>query len=140
MTTPRVELEHGLKECGCIRCRKYPKCEETVFEVPVMCIRAKLQAAHDLGRDGERRFPIIKGASVPWSAMAPFERQAKENHGGQSLEKLASRGGLGRVEAWAVVNSICYYDVPKNAAELWDAWADKVNNLPPRTPHTESDP
>ena len=51
-------------------------------------------------------FPILRGytrqekerearcpRSIPWSLVAPHEEQAKRNHG-QSLEKLASRGGL----------------------------------------------
>lgn len=50
-----------------------------------------------------RRFPIIDGPSVLWSVIEPFEYQAIENHG-QTLERLASRGGLGSLEAWAVVN------------------------------------
>lgn len=32
--------------------------------------------------------------SVPWSIVAPYEAQALHNHCGQSLEKLAQRGGL----------------------------------------------
>lgn len=49
------------------------------------------------------RFPIMDGPSVLWSVIAPHEHQAIENHG-QDLRKLASRGGLGSLEAWAVVN------------------------------------
>jgi len=45
-----------------------------------------------------RLFPIQGGPAIPWSVIAPCERQAKANHG-QSLERLAKRGGLGADEA-----------------------------------------
>lgn len=52
------------------------------------------------------RFPVITTcaerrrepecpASVPWAMLAPHEAQAMGNHGGQSLARLADRGGLG---------------------------------------------
>lgn len=54
----------------------------------------------------ERRlFPILVGqrqAWVPWSVLAPHEKQAHRNHG-QSLERLAERGGLAIQEAAALV-------------------------------------
>ncbi len=50
-----------------------------------------------------RRFPIhhddrAQLDSVPWDLVAAHERQAARNHGGQSLERLAERGGLGLIE------------------------------------------
>lgn len=50
-----------------------------------------------------RQFPIHPSdrhllASVPWSLVAPHEAQARRNHGGQSLEVLAGRHGLGLIE------------------------------------------
>lgn len=64
----------------------------------------------------ERRFPILlsererKIASslgcpldVPWALLAPHEAQAASNHGGQTLDTLASRGGLGPDEMVAVI-------------------------------------
>ena len=51
----------------------------------------------------DRRFPIMRWGSIPWGVIAPHEERAKSNHGGQSLEKLASRGGLDPVEAIAVL-------------------------------------
>lgn len=39
---------------------------------------------------------------IPWSVIAPHERQARSNHG-QSLERLAERGGLGPCEAVAIL-------------------------------------
>ena len=45
-----------------------------------------------------RRFPIMGGGSIPWHLIARHEEQAKANHD-QSLERLASRGGLDQSEA-----------------------------------------
>lgn len=61
-----------------------------------------------------RQFPIagyfsrpkwkyINGTSIPWEMIAPHEKQAMANHCGQSLERLAQRGGLGACEALAVL-------------------------------------
>lgn len=41
--------------------------------------------------------------SVPWSLVAPHERQARANHS-QSLERLAERGGLSPSELVAVLS------------------------------------
>jgi hypothetical protein len=58
----------------------------------------------------ERQFPILNSdrtpdlpRSVPWSFVAPHERQAVRNHG-QTLERLAQRQGLCWVELWHVIN------------------------------------
>ena len=53
----------------------------------------------------ERRFPIMHDAeikSVPWEVMQPHELQALRNHS-QSLERLASRGGVTPEEAVAII-------------------------------------
>ena len=64
-----------------------------------------------------RRFPVLNANSrnsknyprtVPWSMLAPHEPQALKNHCGQSLEKLASRGGLSPLEIYAVVNGLTW--------------------------------
>lgn len=49
-----------------------------------------------------RRFPIMGGPSVPWSMIAPHDKQARDNHD-QSLERLAERGGLSPLEAICVL-------------------------------------
>ena len=36
---------------------------------------------------------------IPWDFIAPHDAQAQSNHGGQTLERLASRGGLAASEA-----------------------------------------
>ncbi len=54
------------------------------------------------------RFPVMTdfggGFSIPWSVVAPFERQASLNHGGQTLERLAERGGLSPRELWHMMH------------------------------------
>lgn len=67
----------------------------------------------------ERRFPIQDGPSVPWEYMAPHESMAQKNHG-QTLEHLASRGGLGCGEAELIVTGQPLW--PKLDGE-WD-WAE----------------
>ncbi len=68
--------------------------------------------------DPERRFPVIQtwgrddtGAmcslgprSVPWEVIGPHRKQAERNHCGQTLEELASRGGLSPMELWCAVH------------------------------------
>lgn len=62
----------------------------------------------------EREFPILMTPgerhqyptcprSVPWSMVAPHDAQAQKNHGGQTLARLAERGGLSPVELLAVL-------------------------------------
>lgn len=41
--------------------------------------------------------------SIPWEFIAPHERQAQINHGNQTLERLANRGGLSPDELVAVL-------------------------------------
>jgi hypothetical protein len=64
----------------------------------------------------ERMFPVLLQGSlqrrlfiqrdcpldVPWSLVAPHEEQALRNHG-QTLERLAERGGLSPAELVAVL-------------------------------------
>jgi len=65
----------------------------------------------------EERFPIMRGwlhmseeclSSIPWSLIAPHEQQAQLNHGGQTLKRLAERGGLDALEAVAVLEDVDY--------------------------------
>ena len=48
--------------------------------------------------------------SIPWALLEPFEAQAKANHG-QSLETLASRGGLSPTEALAIIQGRRLFEV-----------------------------
>jgi len=45
---------------------------------------------------------------IAWEMIAPHEATALRNHGGQSLQKLASRGGLSPCEAVAVLEDADY--------------------------------
>jgi hypothetical protein len=55
-------------------------------------------------------FPILREYAepgrkdIPWEMIAPHEGQARLNHG-QSLERLAERGGLAACEAVAVLEN-----------------------------------
>lgn len=50
-----------------------------------------------------KRFPVLSGGmSVPWQMLAPHELQAKANHG-QTLQRLAERGGLSWAEMLCVL-------------------------------------
>lgn len=56
-----------------------------------------------------RQFPVLRSSHregepeyIPWEILEPHEKQAYSNHG-QSLEKLASRGGLSWREIYAVI-------------------------------------
>lgn len=52
------------------------------------------------------KFPIMidhdRKDYIPYDIIKPHERQALLNHG-QTLERLAERGGLSWSEAWAVL-------------------------------------
>ncbi len=78
-------------------------------------------------------YPIQDGPSVPWEVMAPHESQCQKNHG-QSIQRIAERGGFGCSEAWAVVNALDYYKAIETgighveAKRLWIAFAERINN------------
>lgn len=46
--------------------------------------------------------------SIPWAMIAPHDATARRNHGGQTLERLAQRGGLCPLEAVAVMEDADY--------------------------------
>lgn len=59
----------------------------------------------------EKRFPILspgQSDSISWSILEPHRRQAALNHGGQTLEALANRGGLSYGELLAVLEDRKY--------------------------------
>lgn len=63
----------------------------------------------------DRPFPILQPCksglrSIPWAMLAPHEEQAKRNHD-QTLQRLAERGGLGAIEAVAVLRDAHYRTV-----------------------------
>lgn len=77
--------------------------------------------------DPQREFPILHGpgprtvrgipASVPWDLVAAHEAQALRNHGGQTLRRLAERGGLGPWELLAVLLDCAYSNIATLSAE-----------------------
>ena len=53
-----------------------------------------------------KEFPIMtkKGKEyIPYDIIKPHEEQALKNHCGQTLDRLAERGGLSWAEAYAVL-------------------------------------
>lgn len=65
----------------------------------------------------ERRFPVLRGSHDPqgprdisWSLLEPHRKQAELNHG-QTLERLAQRGGLCPQEIVAVLENRSLKDV-----------------------------
>lgn len=88
----------------------------------------------------DRTFPVLWGYSVkehvkelqqakvtfmplciPWSMLAPHEKQAQMNHS-QTLARLAERGGLSPCEALAILDDRAWRRMPitKSCAELSD--------------------
>lgn len=65
-----------------------------------------------------QKFPIFDGIVyiwIPWSVLAPHEKQAQLNHG-QSLERLAERRGLCPSEAIAVIEDRKWTSMPHSEA------------------------
>lgn len=56
------------------------------------------------GRRDDGTMGYIENARrIPWDMIEPHEKQAMQNHGGQTLERLAQRGGLCACEALSVL-------------------------------------
>lgn len=58
--------------------------------------------------DKRPMFPVLNDdtlKAIPWDVLKPHEAQAKANHG-QSLNALASRGGLSIEEAYCVLKDM----------------------------------
>jgi hypothetical protein len=76
------------------------------------------------GKALTRQFPVHSSdswwrRSIPWDFIAPHEGRARMNHGGQSLECLARRGGLSVDEIYAVVNDTCW-QLPSDRLSITD--------------------
>lgn len=55
-----------------------------------------------------KMFPILNDPvirAIPWDALTPHEAQAQTNHG-QSLARLAQRGGLSIEEAYCILKNM----------------------------------
>src|SRR5579863_3807833 len=66
-------------------------------------LQGQTKEAHEARRTGGL-YPV----SVPWDLVKDHEKQAQSNHS-QSLEHLASRGGLSPKELWCVVHDEKFY-------------------------------
>lgn len=71
----------------------------------------------------EKKFPILgTNESIDWNLIAPHEKQAMENHCGQTLGQLARRHGLSWYELLCVLLDKPFteveYDKEKNYKEL----------------------
>lgn len=85
----------------------YPE-DSTMMDIEVLAFM-DIETFEDVPvpKEPERRFPILggrgrTGEDIPWAALEPHREQAMRNHG-QTLERLAERGGLGWSEALAVI-------------------------------------
>jgi hypothetical protein len=56
----------------------------------------------------QRRYYPDWPVTIPFKLIAPHEAQAQANHGGQTLERLAERGGLSPKELLAVLTDQPY--------------------------------
>lgn len=68
---------------------------------------------------------------MPWEVMAPHEAQSQKNHG-QSLSRIAERGGFGAGEAWLIVNDLPLFTKTgewdwKDLKVKWHEFAQKIN-------------
>lgn len=73
----------------------------------------------------DKLFPVLVSGPpdrnktyVPWSLLEPHRAQALKNHG-QTLERLAERGGLSVCEIAAVVQDRAWFHMKANDA--WEA-------------------
>lgn len=64
-----------------------------------------------------KMFPILRGQPIPWEVIEPFDHQAQSNHCGQTLKRLAERGGLGPCEAVAVLEERPWKEMDQEAAK-----------------------
>lgn len=54
--------------------------------------------------------------AIPWTMIQNCEARAASNHGGQSLERLAERGGLSACEALAVLDDRSWKEMDVDSA------------------------
>lgn len=67
---------------------------------------------------------------IQWDVLLPHEPQAMRNHGGQTLKRLAERGGLSWQEVFAVINDKTWTQIQipstleakKSVLEYVSAW------------------
>lgn len=67
-----------------------------------------------------KEFPIMKNKGkeyIPYDVIKPHEEQALKNHCGQTLDRLAERGGLSWVEAYAVLTDSKFPSIKEYISE-----------------------
>ena len=80
-------------------------------------LTAEIAAAQQ--REARRTFPILKGdgAKIDYQLVADHAEQARSNHG-QSVDRLAARGGLSWCELYAVLHNRKWEKVDTNEAMI----------------------
>lgn len=68
--------------------------------------------------EARRAGSTVVVVGLPWAMIDPHEPQAKLNHGGQTLRRLAERGGLSAAEAVAVMRDEPYRAMSFAAAQF----------------------
>ena len=86
----------------------------------------------------EKMFPVLDAEKypgcpreIPWRWLEPVGIWAQRNHGGQTLERLAQRGGLSPLELMCVVDRrpLALYTTPPEAARNLAAWLGRQEEL-----------
>ena len=124
LETMRVALATALKERDYVRA-DLSRLREAADALQLRAEKAESELATARENYRERMFPVLQeGWSFPWRYVAPFEAQAQRNHG-QSLSRLAERGGLCSVELLCVVNDLAWRErigPDDTARERFTAW------------------
>lgn len=109
----KIFAEKGAKAADKFLKEEYLKIESNLFRI------------HNTLHPTEKRFPILMSDwrdngkfSIPWSLLEPHERQANISHG-QTLQRLAERGGLAPSEALAIIQDRPF-KLPFD--EIYDLW------------------
>ena len=81
--------------------------------------RLAVELAAAQQREARRTFPILKGdgAKIDYQLVADHAEQARSNHG-QSVDRLAARGGLSWCELYAVLHNRKWEKVDTNEAMI----------------------
>lgn len=90
-------LQYMLKRCDADGYCKYYTKEKGCDG----CCEAVRIAVRELKME-EESFPVIGGGAIPWKFIEPHDPWAIKNHG-QTLERLAQRGGMSWEEILAVI-------------------------------------
>ena len=114
MTT--IEFIKNMNFCGLCTTGNCAECDKKVVKDEAIKALEEIQQYREIGtleecreamilmkKNAARKFPIIDGTHIPWEVIEIHEHQALINHG-QTLQRLAERGGLSWGEASAVLD------------------------------------